>query len=225
MTERLFHLSCFCQVQFAQQPLFSIPPSEAFPHFPYRPPEAEKDQLIFLYPDQKGLISTICTKIGFLNPVLTISLKDLWEQDLGTVITDNQWRSILKLVHSSSICARHGLLQCKVLHRAHLTNAKLANIYSNHSDACNRCRQSPADHLHMCIRYIQNSRTAPSHKFRTEPPHCSFWSPPQRKTCLILQGVALPSPLCWPGAQFFPNGKMLLQLTIDGYRKSYTFCN
>lgn len=160
MTERLFH-SCFCQVQFAQQPLFSIPPSEAFPHFPYHPPEAEKDQLIFLYPDQKGLISTICTKIGFLNPVLTISLKDLWEQDLGTVITDNQWRSILKLVHSSSICARHGLLQCKVLHRAHLTSAKLAKIYSNHSDACNRCRQSPADHLHMCIRYIQNSRTAP----------------------------------------------------------------
>lgn len=53
------------------------------------------------------------------------------------------------MVHTSSICARHGLLQCKVLYRAHLTNAKLAKNFPKRSDACHRCKQSPANHLHM----------------------------------------------------------------------------
>uniref|UniRef100_A0A667XM65 AIG1-type G domain-containing protein n=1 Tax=Myripristis murdjan TaxID=586833 RepID=A0A667XM65_9TELE len=42
------------------------------------------------------------------------------------------------LVHSSSICTRHGLLQCKVIHKVHFTNARLAKIFPNQSDACKR---------------------------------------------------------------------------------------
>lgn len=78
-----------------------------------------------------------------------VPLKELWERDLGSNISDDQWSDVLNLVHTSSICARHGLLQCKVLHRAHFTNAKLAQMFPDRSDACNRCNQSPADHLHM----------------------------------------------------------------------------
>ena len=120
-----------------------------FPHFPNRPPEAEIDHLLSLDLRQKRLISVIYNKIALLSPAPTISPKNVWEKDLGVDITDVQWRDILKRIHSSSICARHGLLQWKVLHRAHFTNAKLAKIYPSHSDACNRCKQSPADHVHM----------------------------------------------------------------------------
>lgn len=38
------------------------------------------------------------------------------------------WRDILKLVHSSSICATHYLLQQKEVHGSHFTKAKLAKI-------------------------------------------------------------------------------------------------
>ena len=53
------------------------------------------------------------------------------------------------LVHTSSMCARHSLLQCKVLFRVHYTNVRLAKIYPGTSDSCNRCKQSPANHTHM----------------------------------------------------------------------------
>ena len=38
-----------------------------------------------------------------------------------------QWSDIIGLVHSSSLCTRHGLML--VLHKARYTNAKLAKIY------------------------------------------------------------------------------------------------
>lgn len=52
-------------------------------------------------------------------------------------------------MHSSSPCARHGLVQFKVLHRLHFTNSKLAKIYPNISPVCGRCSQSPATTAHM----------------------------------------------------------------------------
>lgn len=48
-----------------------------------------------------------------------------------------------------SICTRHGLMQGKVLHRAYFTNAKMAKMFPTRCNACNRCKQSAADHLHM----------------------------------------------------------------------------
>ena len=120
-----------------------------FPHFPNRPPESAIDIFLTLDPNQKRLISVLYDQIGSLSPDPMVPLKELWEGDLNSNISDNQWSDILDLVHTSSICARHGLLQCKVLHRAHFTNAKLAKIFPDRSDACNRCNQSPADHLHM----------------------------------------------------------------------------
>ena len=80
---------------------------------------------------------------------------------MGITISDDHWARILDRVHSSSICAGHGRLQCKVLHKAHFTNARLAKIFPNRSDACERCRQSPAGHVRM---------------FWTCPQLTSFWS-------------------------------------------------
>ena len=120
-----------------------------YPHFPNHPPGSLIDSLLTLDPAQKRSISVIYNAIDSLNPDQTTRLKQTWEEELGAPISDNQWDQILKLVHTSSICARHSLLQCKVLFRVHYTNVRLAKIYPDTSDSCNRCKQSPANHTHM----------------------------------------------------------------------------
>lgn len=122
-----------------------------FPHFPNRPPEPLLDQFLILNTKRKGLIGTIYNYIHRLSPNRLNSLRAAWGQDLGIPLPDEQWEKILYSVHSSSICARHNLLQCKILHRVYLTNAKLAKIYPDRTDTCNRCRQSPADLAHMFL--------------------------------------------------------------------------
>lgn len=57
--------------------------------------------------------------------------------------------SVLRWVHSSSISARHGLLQCKILHRYHLTKVRLSRIYGDVDPVCDRCHQYPATYFHM----------------------------------------------------------------------------
>ena len=64
---------------------------------------------------------------------------------------------ILRRVHSSSICAQHSLIHCKLLHRIHFTQARLAKIYGG-SAACLRCQHSPANLIHtfwLC-QYLHN---------------------------------------------------------------------
>lgn len=60
------------------------------------------------------------------------SLENLREQDLGTLLPNDLWKAILEPIpSSSSSCIRHGLIQFKIVHRVHLTKAKLAKIYSS----------------------------------------------------------------------------------------------
>ena len=73
--------------------------------------------------------------------------KDLWEQDQWLNLEKDQWDNIFELVRNSSVCARHELIQCKLLHKTYYTNHRL--IYPNVSDTCNRCSQSPAGLIHM----------------------------------------------------------------------------
>ena len=122
---------------------------KTFPHFPNRPPETLTDSILALDPNRKKCISFLYNLLGsvILNP--HTSLKAAWEGELNMKLTDQQWDSALDLIHSSSICARHGLIQCKVLHKVHYTNARLSRIYPAVKDTCNRCNQSPANHSHM----------------------------------------------------------------------------
>ena len=120
-----------------------------YPHFPNHPPGSAIDSLLTLDPAQKRSTSLIYNSIDSLNPDPVAHLKQTWEEEIGTPISDPQWDQILGLVHSSSICAKHSLLQLKVLFRVHYTNARLAKMYPNTSDSCNRCKRSPANHTHM----------------------------------------------------------------------------
>lgn len=119
------------------------------PKFPSRPPETLMDSLLALDPERKRLISSIYCLINSAIDSPASSPKDSWERELGTTLPDEYWQRVLQSVHSSSICARHGLIQCKIVHKVHYTNLRLSRIYPNVADSCNRCKQSPADHTHM----------------------------------------------------------------------------
>ena len=67
-------------------------------------------------------------------------------------LSDRHW------INSSSSCARLGLIQFKVMHRAHFSRARLADIYPGTDSSCMRCSLSPADLTHtfwLCPRLNQ----------------------------------------------------------------------
>ena len=122
---------------------------KSFGSFPDKPTDTHYDCILELNSDCKGLISQVYNCIGKIDPCTTAHLKQAWDTDLGVVLTEDQWESILNLTHTSSTSALHGLMQMKVIHRAHLSNARLARIYPSIEPLCPRCRGQPADLIHM----------------------------------------------------------------------------
>ena len=51
-------------------------------------------------------------------------------------------------IHSSSICARHSLIQFKIVHRLHMSKTKLSKIFPGVDPICDRCKQAPATLYH-----------------------------------------------------------------------------
>lgn len=80
----------------------------------------------------KGLISTLYDATLSLCSPSDQTLVTIWSQDLKVDLSD-LWDSILSRVHSSSVCARHGVIQCKLL--------QLHHIYSNIDPLFNKYRQ------------------------------------------------------------------------------------
>lgn len=162
-----------------------------FPYFPSRPRETLTDTLLAVDPRQKKCISLLYNHLCSATPAPINLIRSTWENDLNIVFTDQQWTSALDLVHSSSICARHALIQCKILHRTHYTNAKLARIYPSVQGSCNRCRQSPATHGHMfwsCPKLaafwqsiFDTIGSAYNHALSPNPMSAVFGSPPDTK--------------------------------------------
>lgn len=119
-----------------------------YAQFPALPSQSEADDLLTSFKSFKGIISVLYNSLSSLhNPSLAI-VKHRWEQDLGTDLTDAQWAKILKRVHTSSICARHGLLQCKVLHRIHWSKEKLSKRFPGTDPTCDRCKITSGSYFH-----------------------------------------------------------------------------
>ncbi len=108
-------------------------------------------EMIILHdPNEKGGISYIYEMLFQLTNTTTLEhLKSSWEEYLGVEITDEQWEIALKQIHRSSICARHGLIQFKVIHRLHWSKQKLSKIFPDVDPSCDRCGQVPASLAHM----------------------------------------------------------------------------
>ena len=119
------------------------------PSFPNFPAYNELDHILSLSPYCRGLISTLYNTICDIAPYTPHETKRLWENDLDVELTDDQWEAILNLINTSSPCARHSLIQLKIVLRVHLTKARLAKMFSNVDPSCPRCKGQPADYLHM----------------------------------------------------------------------------
>lgn len=77
------------------------------------------------------MISSLYDFIHSLCPVSWYNIKTQLEVDLGEEISEELWDAILRRVHSSSICARHGLTQCKILHRTHFAKVRLSRVFND----------------------------------------------------------------------------------------------
>ncbi|XP_072135984.1 MTOR-associated protein MEAK7 isoform X2 [Mobula birostris] len=120
---------------------------EKFPSFPVLPPAMlwEKFTLSF---NNKGLISELYSQLMSLGVQDLNKTKSRWEDDLGMDLVEEYWAKVLNRVHFSSSCARLGLIQFKVLHRVHLSKARLVDIYPGTDAGCDRCSFSPAGLIH-----------------------------------------------------------------------------
>lgn len=119
------------------------------PRFPTLPGETQFDIFLTPLPTLKGSLSIIYRQLCSLQSTSLSNIKSSWEEELGEEISDDVWENALKKVHTSSICARHALIQCKIIHRAHWTTMRLSRIYKDVNPNCIRCNQSPANHVHM----------------------------------------------------------------------------
>lgn len=117
--------------------------------FPVLPSCSPCDAFLERPPSFRGIISILYNKITLAHQSHLPHCKADWELDLGEDITEELWESILKRVHTSSVCARHGVIQCKILNRAHWTKQKLSNYFPDVDPLCNRCNLSPTTHAHM----------------------------------------------------------------------------
>lgn len=107
------------------------------------------DTVLSLNPSIKGLILFLYNKMLDLTQNSSYKLKTAWEEDLGRSIPGEKCTTILKLVNSSLLCARHCLIQFKVVHRAHMSKTMLSHIYPGVSPCCDKCKIAEASLIHM----------------------------------------------------------------------------
>lgn len=123
-----------------------------FPSFPALPAEAAWEEMTVLCP-KKGLICLYSQLMSLENHDLS-KIKNGWEGELMVELSDRHWEDALQRINSSSSCACLGLIQFKVVHRAHFSKARLADIYPGTDRSCNRCSLSPADLTHTHFGYV-----------------------------------------------------------------------
>lgn len=135
------HLFRYFQVRNCAKSLFS--------NFPHLPAEQPWGELLQLNPSQRSIISKIYSSIQSYDGYLTNYIKGTWERELGLVFDEHWWESALKVIHKASICARLTLIQFKVVFRCHYSKTRLAQLFLDVVDVCNRCAPSPCNLTHM----------------------------------------------------------------------------
>ncbi len=112
--------------------------------FPVMPPENPLDSYLSCNILAKGSISIIYNLIINQASSSLDNIKRVWGEDLGGQLSEDTWNCVLKQVHSSYMCARHSLIQFKIVHRAHISKVKLAQTFPGTSSLCNRCQCAEA---------------------------------------------------------------------------------
>lgn len=78
--------------------------------YPPMPENTSMESLFSFDPSAKAAIFFVYNYLSSLQKISLAFLKSAWENDLGLVITEDQWENALKKVHTTSICIRHGLV-------------------------------------------------------------------------------------------------------------------
>jgi len=117
--------------------------------FPNMPQQTKLESLVSFDPAARGAISFIYNSLSTAIDTSLSHVKSAWEEDLGIKLTEEEWCEAQEAVHSSSVCARHRLIQFKVLHRLHFSKARLAKMYKNVNPSCDRCGLHSATLGHM----------------------------------------------------------------------------
>lgn len=151
-----------------------------FPGFPEVPDLTTVDTVLEVSPSLKGTISKLYNLLLSNFVPASDHLRATWSEDLNMEIDEEMWQSILKRIHSSSICARHQIIQCKVVHRVHWSKSKLARIFPGTDSNCVKCSLGPANLIHM---------------FWTCPALSQFWKSVFDSLSAITSALIEPSPL------------------------------
>ena len=106
--------------------------------FPHLPNSQKWEKLLLLSLTENGFVSNSYTFISSLTVANTQQLKNKWERELNTELTDEWWADALCRVNSTTSCARLSLIQLKVVNRAHLSKARVAEIYPEANSKCDR---------------------------------------------------------------------------------------
>ncbi len=94
------------------------------------------------------IISCIYNALQASQLPTTSSIKSLWEEELGSKISNELWMDSLEENNRCSINSRHCLIQFKILHRLHYSKTKLSGIFPDVSPKCDKCRTADATLLH-----------------------------------------------------------------------------
>lgn len=62
---------------------------------------------------------------------------------MGEAIPDSTWEDAVQRVNGTTSCACLSLIQFKILHRSHYSNASLANMFGKVDENCYRCHSAP----------------------------------------------------------------------------------
>ena len=123
--------------------------SSNFDCFPSTPPTSLLESVFKYKTITKRTISIIYELLNTHTSTSLELLKSKWEADLGEIIHEETWHKIIKGIFSSSICARHAVIQFKVVHRLHWSKVRLSKIRADLDPTCDRCGLAPASLLHM----------------------------------------------------------------------------
>lgn len=100
-------------------------------------------------PEIKKLVSMFVIVFAAKTAPSTQHLKESWQEEIGTTVSENAWCKCLYNIHTCSINARHQLIQYKVVHRLHYSSVKLHSFFPSTSAICVQCKQTDGTLAHM----------------------------------------------------------------------------
>lgn len=114
----------------------------------YNQPD-EVYSLVTKKPETKKLVSMFVNVFAAQTAPSTQYLRESWEKDIGTTISEDAWRKCLHSIYTCSVNSRHQLIQYKVIHRLHYSRVKLHSFYASTSPLCVKCKQADGTLAHM----------------------------------------------------------------------------